>query len=209
LLSQPDYTEKVDDPIATALRYAQEELRQVLSVNKARKTRLAAIARDRLGYQEYLDLRDNLDRNITALYAKLQKKDQPKPNKKRKKEGSSSNGARAGSEPPALPAPTAAALGLSPDDYHRLNVPEQLNLLVETRRKWVDHIGGQMAEIQAEQPGRVWGLPAKSIYEGIEDEVKKELLGLSQENKDNQVPSSSTAKGKEKAIMNEADMDLG
>jgi len=41
--SQPDYSEKVDDPIATALRQAQRELRTVVATNKARKERLAAI----------------------------------------------------------------------------------------------------------------------------------------------------------------------
>ncbi|KAJ3524687.1 hypothetical protein NM688_g8518 [Phlebia brevispora] len=50
---QPDYSEAVDDPIATALRHLQRELRTVVATNKARRARLAAIARDRLAYQEY------------------------------------------------------------------------------------------------------------------------------------------------------------
>ncbi|KAJ3509199.1 hypothetical protein NLJ89_g5350 [Agrocybe chaxingu] len=80
----PDFTEKVDDPIASALREAQRELRRVVAVNKARKARLVPVAKDRLGYQEYLELRDAIDKNITTLYAKLQKKDVPKLSKKKK-----------------------------------------------------------------------------------------------------------------------------
>jgi transcriptional adapter 3 len=48
----------VDDPIATALRQVQQELRTVVATNKARKDQLAAIARDQLGFQDYLDLRE-------------------------------------------------------------------------------------------------------------------------------------------------------
>ncbi|KAK2460685.1 hypothetical protein APHAL10511_007155 [Amanita phalloides] len=81
----PDFTEKVDDPIATALRNAQRELRSILATNKARRARLAAIARDRLAYQEYLELRDSIDKNISTLFGKLQKKDGPKIGRKKKK----------------------------------------------------------------------------------------------------------------------------
>ncbi|PFH53570.1 hypothetical protein AMATHDRAFT_73369 [Amanita thiersii Skay4041] len=81
----PDFTEKVDDPIATALRHSQRELRTVLATNKARRTRLVAIARDRLAFQEYLELRDSIDKNITTMFGKLQKKDGPKIGRKKKK----------------------------------------------------------------------------------------------------------------------------
>ena len=73
----------MDDPIATALREAQRELRKVAATNKARKARLVSIACDRLGYQEYLEVRDSIDRNITTLYHKLQRKDVPKVSKKK------------------------------------------------------------------------------------------------------------------------------
>ena len=70
----------------------QRQLRQVSALNKARRQRLAAIARDRLAYQEYVDAREALDKNITAAYAKLQKKDGPKAPKKNKKKGDSGTG---------------------------------------------------------------------------------------------------------------------
>ena len=204
---QPDYTEKVDDPIATALRQAQRELRTVVATNKARKERLVAIARDRLGYQEYLDLRESIDKNISSTYSKLQKKDVPKLAKKKKKgldvngnvivNGNGSNSSN------ILPAPHPAALGLNPDDDHTLAVSEQLNQLVETRRQWVNTVGDVFEEKQKESPGRIWGLPKESIYNRIEGDVRRSIERLLEA-----VPSDpSQGKGKERARGEE--MDLG
>ncbi|KAL6308672.1 histone acetyltransferases subunit 3-domain-containing protein [Sparassis latifolia] len=167
----PDFAEAVDDPIATALRHAQRELRTVFATNKARKARLVDIGRDRLGYQEYLELRDSLDKNITTFYTKLQRKDGPKANKKKKKPGEPNgavNGATGGVA--SLP-PCPAAIGLGPDEENHLVVPEQLKRLVQTRRQWVDTIGGVFDEKQRDSPGRIWSLPKTSIYEGIEEEI--------------------------------------
>ncbi|KAH7928155.1 hypothetical protein BV22DRAFT_1030975 [Leucogyrophana mollusca] len=171
----PDFTARVDDPIATALRQAQRELRAVVSMNKARKQQLAGIARDRLGYQEYLDLRDSLDKNISAAYAKLQKKDGPKLQKKRKKGvevNGNGNGSATGS---GVPEPSPAALGLGPDNDYWLVVPDQLKQLVETRRQWVTTVGGVFEEKEREHPGRIWGLPKTSVFAGLEEAVKREI----------------------------------
>ena len=170
---KPDFTEAVDDPIATALRHAQRELRTVLATNKARRARLAEIARDRLAYQEYLDLRDALDKNISNLYTKLQKKDGPKSHKKKKKpELNGVSGLPNGS---GLPAPSPAALGLITDDEHHLSIPDQLKQLVETRRQWVEKVGAVFEQKERESPGRIYGLPQTSIYQGVDEEVNGQL----------------------------------
>ncbi|KAG9318057.1 histone acetyltransferases subunit 3-domain-containing protein [Chiua virens] len=170
----PDYSARVDDPIATALRHAQSELRTVSTMNKTRKERLANIAKDRLGYQEYLELRDSLDKSIVSLYSKLQKKDAPKLGKKKKKGpevGGSVNGVGTCVE---LPKPPPSALGLGPDDDLYLVVPDQLKQLVETRQQWVATVGGVFDEKERIFPGRIWGLPDRSIYEGLEEAVKRD-----------------------------------
>ncbi|PIL26682.1 hypothetical protein GSI_11258 [Ganoderma sinense ZZ0214-1] len=177
----PDYSEAVDDPIATALRHAQRELRTVLATNKVRRARLAAIAEDRLAYQEYVDGRDAIDKNIQTLYGKLQKKDGPKVNKKKKQKGDpppGMNGTAALTGMAALP-PCPAALGLSPDEHNQLHIPEQLSDLVRTRRNWVDIVGGVFEDKERIQPGRIVGFPAESVYEGIDDEVRLELERIS------------------------------
>ncbi|KAL4265786.1 NGG1 family protein [Pleurotus pulmonarius] len=184
----PDYSEKVDDPISTALRQAQRELRVVLATNKKRRERLVAIARDRLAYQEYVELRDSIDKNINTLFSKLQKKDGPKLGKKKKGKASEAaaptpvpqktngNGGKPLGGISALP-PCPAALGLGPDDENKLVLPEQLKQLVETRRQWVDQVGAVFDEKEKEDPGRVWGVPKDSVFRGIEDEVEALLLG--------------------------------
>ncbi|KAF8626281.1 hypothetical protein AX15_004953 [Amanita polypyramis BW_CC] len=203
----PDFTEKVDDPMATALRHAQRELRTVIAVNKARRARLATIARDRLAHQEYLELRDSIDKNIWTLFGKLQKKDGPKIGRKKKKivgaaaaahaaavaaqaqssvgsaEGTGSNNATGtsnsgGAAGTEAHLPLPAALGLGPDEENRLVVNEQLKHLVGTRRQWVDTIGKFFEEKQRASPGRIWGLPTESVFKDIEDEARRNLEGI-------------------------------
>lgn len=167
----PNYSAKVDDPIATALRHAQQELRKVVAINKARRQRLVAIAKDRLAHQEFLDARDSLDKAILATYSKLQKKDAPKLSRKKKK-GPESNGSTSTVD---IPKPPPSALGLGPDDDLHLVVPDQLKQLVETRRQWVSNVGSIFEEKERECQGRIWDLPKKSIYEGLEEVMKREL----------------------------------
>ncbi|KAF8437558.1 histone acetyltransferases subunit 3-domain-containing protein [Boletus edulis BED1] len=177
----PDYTARVDDPIATALRHAQSELRTVVAINKTRKERLSRIAKDRLGYQEYLELRDTLDKSIVTLYGKLQKKDAPKLSKKKKKGPEVNGNVNGGGATVELPKPPPSALGLGPNDDLHLVVPDQLKQLVETRRQWVATVGGIFEEKERTCPGRIWGLPKTSIYEGLEEAIKRDAqksLGL-------------------------------
>lgn len=151
-------------------------------MNKARRERLASIAKDRLGYQEYLELRDSLDKSIISLYSKLQKKDAPKIHKKKKK-GPEVNGNVNGSGTPVeLPKPPPSALGLGPDDDLYLAVPDQLKQLVETRRNWVTLVGGVFDEKERTWPGRIWGLPQRSAYEGLEEVVKRDAQKPPQQN---------------------------
>jgi transcriptional adapter 3 len=171
----PDYSEKVDDPIATALRQAQRELRTVVATNKARKERLSAIARDRLGYQEYIDLRDSIDRNISSTYAKLQKKDVPKLAKKKNKGLDVNGNATLNGGKNQVPGPHPAALGLNTDDDLTCLVSDHLRQLVETRRQWVDTVGGVFDEKQRESPGRICGLTKESIYTGIHEDLRRSI----------------------------------
>ncbi len=215
----------MDDPIATALRHAQRELRTVVATNKARRARLTAIARDRLAYQEYLDGRDALDKNIANLYAKLQKKDGPKANKKKKKlveQPGTTNGTGAA----GLPVPSPAALGLIQDEEQQLSVPDQLKSLVQTRRQWVDMLGSIFSQKEEEAPGRIWGLSKRSVYEGVDEEVRQELERIAPPSKRSrtspnhdsatsgrldthvQFPGASN-KGKARARVDDMAMELG
>lgn len=206
---KPKFNEVIDDPISTALRQAQRQLRAVTAENKCRRARLTEAARDRLAYQEYVDTREALDKNIASAYAKLQKKEGPKASKKKKKGGDvrgerererereasaglngvngmvngiggggGPGGAGVNAGPVVVPLPNPASLGLGPDEDNTLTVPETLKGLVETRRQWVDVIGGSFEEMERETSGRVRGVPARSVFEGVEEEVRG-ILGAS------------------------------
>jgi transcriptional adapter 3 len=123
-----------------------------------------------LGYQEYVEAREALDKNILALYTKLQKKDGPKVSKKKKAKSEANGSAPApSSTPPIGTWPSAAGLG--PDDENALRIPDALAQLVVTRRQWVDSVGGVFDTMEREQPGRIYGLPERSIYEGVDADV--------------------------------------
>ena len=196
----------MDDPIASALRQAQSELRKVIATNKARKARLLAIAKDRLGYQEYVEARETLDKNILALFTKLQKKDGPKVSKK-KKAKSETNGSVAPA-PPSTPPIGAwpSAAGLGPDDEYMLQVPDALSHLVATRRQWVDSVGGVFDTMEREQPGRIYGLPERSVYEGLDADVDA-LMGHTDCGDGVVGRSTSADKGKGRAVSDVMDVD--
>ncbi|KAI6021149.1 hypothetical protein EDC04DRAFT_2733771 [Pisolithus marmoratus] len=156
----PNYSAKVDDLIATALRHAQQELCKVVAMIKARRERLVAIAKDH-----------SVDKTILATYSKLQKKDAPKLGKKKKK-GPELNGSTSTVD---IPKPPPLALGLGPDDDLHLVVSDQLKQLVETRRQWVSNVGSIFEDKERECPGRIWHLPKRSIYEGLAEVVQREL----------------------------------
>lgn len=195
----------MDDPIASALRQAQLELRKVVATNKARKARLLAIAKDRLGYQEYVEAREALDKNILALFTKLQKKDGPKVSKK-KKAKSETNGSVP--PPPSTPPIGAwpSAAGLGPDDENMLQIPDALAQLVATRRQWVDSIGGVFETMEQEQPGRIYGLPERSIYEGLDADIDA-LMGRTDSDDGIAGRSASADKGKGRAVGEAMDVD--
>lgn len=216
----------------------------MVAANKARRARLVDIARDRLGHQEYLELRDSIDRNINTTYAKLQRKDGGgasgrKKKKEKEKErsmmdgragsgemgkgiggggggvvvnGTSGSGNGTGAGTAEIP---PAARGLGPDEHNRLVVSEQLRKLVETRRQWVDVVGGVFEEKQREYPGSIWGFPLESVYKGVEEVgIALGEVGV-RTNSGNGVGNlngvvgvgGSNGKGKEKATGNE--MDIG
>lgn len=194
-----------------------------MATNRARKERLAAIAKDRLGYQEYLELRDSLDKNISQTYAKLQKKDAPKPVKKRKKGVVEPNGMANGNGDhkdaiPLVPPPAPSAMGFTMDDSNIIHPADSLQTLVETRRKWVDAVGGVFERKQMEDPGRIWGFPEKSVYEGVEEEVKAlldvrppvvRMQAQSQQQQQHQALVIPLGKGKGKSVARGDEMDIG
>ncbi|KAJ9191726.1 hypothetical protein DTO166G4_2990 [Paecilomyces variotii] len=66
----PDYDAHYDDDIAQRLRLLQSELKKQMIINGARKSRLLDIARERMAYQEYSTIHDDLDSQVQQAYLK-------------------------------------------------------------------------------------------------------------------------------------------
>ncbi|KAL8744966.1 MAG: hypothetical protein Q9190_002854 [Brigantiaea leucoxantha] len=68
--AEPDYDGHFDDPVAERLRFLQEELRRVSIENGARKLRVEELAKQRMAYQEYSTILEDLDGQVQQAYLK-------------------------------------------------------------------------------------------------------------------------------------------
>jgi hypothetical protein len=50
-------------------------------------------------------------------------------------------------------------------------VPKALVQLVLTQWQWVDNVGSVFEVMEHEQPGRIYSLPKRSIYEGLATDI--------------------------------------
>ncbi|WVQ98097.1 hypothetical protein IAU59_005219 [Kwoniella sp. CBS 9459] len=144
-----DPMNREDDEVTASLRQCQRLLSQQTTINDARKSRLAEIAKQRLAYTEYTSALEGIEKSIEAAWAKRIKKYGTTPKKSNSNSHSHANGS---GRPP---------------------VPENVKKLVEIRKHWIEVVGAKMKE---RPRGEMVGIPAKSIYEGIggEDEEKDE-----------------------------------
>ncbi|KAL9000198.1 MAG: hypothetical protein Q9169_001100 [Polycauliona sp. 2 TL-2023] len=68
--SEPDYDGHFDDEVAARLRTLQAELRKVSLENGAFKARVSELANQRMAYQEYATILDDLDGQVNTAYSK-------------------------------------------------------------------------------------------------------------------------------------------
>ena len=106
-----------DDEISCALRQCQRLLVLQTTLNEARKSRLAEVARHRLAYSEYQSTLEAIEKSIEGGWAKRVKKYGIVPRR--------SGGQVVERRPP---------------------VPENLGRLVAMRRNWVEMVGSVMRE---------------------------------------------------------------
>ncbi|KAH8824382.1 histone acetyltransferases subunit 3-domain-containing protein, partial [Flagelloscypha sp. PMI_526] len=158
----PDFSNAQSDNVAVALRDMQQELRQVIAQNKARKSRLAERAKDLLAKQEYVETRDQIDKSILGLYTRQQKaqgkdakelsgRDRDKKKKKRIVNDEEEEETKKEKIP-------ASALGLGVDvETNHLLVSDQMMELIRLRRNWIDKVGGilKARERDAEEEAEV------------------------------------------------------
>ncbi|KAI3629517.1 hypothetical protein MIR68_012532 [Amoeboaphelidium protococcarum] len=69
----PHWSNDEDDEICLELRRLQQDLRQVHQLNQNRRRILEQVAQDRMAYQEYLQVVEDLNKQIESHYSKLYK----------------------------------------------------------------------------------------------------------------------------------------
>jgi transcriptional adapter 3 len=156
----PDYDAHYDDDIAERLRLLQGELKKQMIMNGARKTRLLEIARERLAYQEYSTIHDDLDSQVQQAYLKRTR------TLGKSKKGSQAKhrpgGAGGGSH---LVTPHASGVGVS-----RPGIGDVARTLMDRRKRWVDCIGPVFKDCKTTVPGEesIWDPIVMEEYEKVE-----------------------------------------
>ena len=123
--SEPDYNCHYDDEVAERLRTLQEELRRVSLENGARKARILELANERMAYQEYATILEDLDGQVQQAYLK-----RTRTLGKNKKNPKRPGGAGGGSH-----AVNGADAGVS-----KPAIGDLARQLMNRRQKWVDMI---------------------------------------------------------------------
>lgn len=160
----PDYDAHYDDDIAERLRLLQAELKKQMITNGARKTRLLEIARERMAYQEYSTIRDDLDSQVQQAYLKRTR------TLGKSKKGSQAKhrpgGAGGGSHP-------VNSAGVS-----RPGIGDVARTLMDRRKRWADCIGPIFKDSKTSVPPK-----EESIFDPVvmEDYEKAELENWDEE----------------------------
>lgn len=131
--AEPDYDGHYDDEVAERLRILQAELKRVSILNGARKARVEQIAKERMAYQEYSTILDDLNGQVQTMYAKRSR------NAKKKGQNAKRPGGAGGGSHPIPAAGSIASSGAAA--VARTAIGDQARQLMTRREKWTDQIG--------------------------------------------------------------------
>ena len=158
----PDYDAHHDDDISERLRLLQTELRRVMIVNGARKARLLDLAKERLAYQEYSTIHEDLDSQVQQAYLK-----RTRTLGKTKKGGPGANKPRPGGHI------ASAGLGIN----RARDIGDNARMLMDRRKRWESCIGPVFKDMKHGVPGQdttLWEPKVIEHYEKLELEVLDE-----------------------------------
>ncbi|KAF4979452.1 hypothetical protein FDECE_18050 [Fusarium decemcellulare] len=113
-----------DDEVAARLRLLQGRLKEQMLINGARKARLTELVRERMAYQEYQTILEDLDSQVQAAYLKRTRT--MGKSKKTKRPGGAGGGSHF----------VGGAAGMA-----RPGIGDLTKTLMERRKRWIDTIG--------------------------------------------------------------------
>lgn len=157
----PDYDEHNNDDISERLRLLQFELRKVMLLNGSRKSRLLDLAKERLAYQEYSTIHDDLDSQVQQAYLK-----------RTRTLGKTKKGGPGGNKPkPGV----ASAIG--PGLSRTRDIGDNARMLMDRRKRWQNCIGPVFKDMKHGIPGKdesIWQPKLMESYEKAELEAMEE-----------------------------------
>lgn len=160
----PDYDAHYDDDIAQRLRLLQSELKKQMITNCARKARLLEIARERMAFQEYMTIHEDLDSQVQQAYLK-----------RTRTLGKTKKGWQAKHKPGGAGGGShvASTVGVS-----RQAIGDVARTLMDRRKRWHDCIGPIFKDSKTTVPGK-----GESIFEPsvLAEYEKAELEGWDEE----------------------------
>ena len=132
--AEPDYDGHFDDEVAERLRILQAELKRVSILNGARKARIEQIAKERMAFQEYSTILDDLNGQVQTSFAKRSR------NAKKKGQNAKRPGGAGGGSHPVSAAGGAGGGGASGVARSAV-IGDQTRQLMQRREKWTNQIG--------------------------------------------------------------------
>lgn len=135
--AEPDYDAHYDDEVAERLRVLQAELKRVSVVNGARKARILELANERMAYQEYSTILEDLDSQVQQAYLKRTRTlGKGKKNAKRPGGGGGGGHSSAGGAANSGIAGAGSMSGVT-----KPGIGDMAKQLMERRKKWEGKIG--------------------------------------------------------------------
>ena len=159
----PDFEGHHDDDISERLRLLQGELRRVMITNGARKARVLDIAKERLAYQEYSTIHEDLDSQVQQAYLK-----------RTRTLGKTKKGGPGASNKPR-PGGHAVVAGAGAGISRARDIGDNARMLMDRRKRWEDCIGPVFKDMKHGVPSKDTTLWDPKIMEQYE---KAELEGL-------------------------------
>ena len=157
----PDYDAHADDDISERLRLLQGELRRVMLVNGARKARLLDLAKERLAYQEYRTIHDDLDSQVQQAYLK-----------RTRTLGKTKKGGPGGGKPKPGMA-LSAGFGIN----RARDIGDNARMLMDRRKRWQNCIGPVFKDMNHGIPSKddsIWDPKILEVFEKAEFEAMEE-----------------------------------
>ncbi|KAI1097646.1 histone acetyltransferases subunit 3-domain-containing protein [Jackrogersella minutella] len=119
-----DYDGHFDDEVAGRLRFLQNQLREQMLINGARKARLSDLVKERMAHQEYTTILEDLDTQVQGAYLKRTRT--MGKSKKSKRPGGAGGGSH--------------VLGGGAAGMARPGIGDVTKTLMERRRRWIENI---------------------------------------------------------------------